>query len=82
MGNTPFEVNLFRDKYSILFPLFPDQDMTIGKDLGVRGTPTFIGLKANSDGTYRMFYFKSGNLGAVPEFLEKMLALSGLDKEI
>ena len=82
MGNTPLEVDLFREKYSVLFPLFPDQDMAIGKALGVIATPTFVGLKANEDGTFHMFYSKSGRMGGVAEFLEKMLSLTSLDKEL
>ena len=49
-GNSLYEVDLFREKYSVVFPLFPDQDMSIARMLGVRGTPTFIGIKRNDDG--------------------------------
>ena len=62
-GNTPYEIDLFREKYSVPFPLIPDQDMSIGRTLGVRGTPTFIGIELNADGTQHDFYFKSGDNG-------------------
>ena len=81
VGNTPYEVNLFREKYGISFPLFPDQDMSIGKELGVLGTPTFVGIELKSDGTYRAFYSKSGKMGSGTEFLDKMITMSGPDEE-
>jgi len=82
VGNTPYEVDLFREKYGVLFPLFPDQEMTIGRMLSITGTPTFIGARLDPDGSHRKFYFKSGYMGGVPEFLDTILALSGLAKEM
>ncbi|WP_041287426.1 peroxiredoxin family protein [Desulfomonile tiedjei] len=45
-GNTPFEVDVFRKKYDIKFPLFPDEDSALQKMVSepIR-TPTFIALK-------------------------------------
>jgi thiol-disulfide isomerase/thioredoxin len=81
VGNTRYEVNLFREKYGVSFPIFPDQDMSIGRTLGVRGTPTFIGIELKPDGTYRDFYFKSGKMGEIDVFIDKMSSMSPPEKE-
>lgn len=45
-GNSHFEVDVFRKKYNILFPLFPDEKFLIQKAVSepIR-TPTFIATK-------------------------------------
>jgi len=81
VGNSLYEVDLFKNKYGIPFPLFPDQDGSISKMLGVSGTPTFIGAKINRDGTTERFYFTSGELTDAAIFLSELLNLSGLKQE-
>jgi len=81
IGNSSYEVDLFKNKYGILFPLFPDQDSSISKMLGVSSTPTFIGAKINRDGTTEQFYFKAGELSDVTNFLSEILNLAGLKQE-
>jgi thiol-disulfide isomerase/thioredoxin len=81
VGNTPFEVNLFKKKYEVPFPLFSDKDLSVTRLLGAKTTPTFIGIIINEDGTYHNFYFKSGPLGNVPQFIEMMLTLSKIEKK-
>ena len=47
-GNTAFEVEVFRKKYNILFPLFPDEKFAIQKAIsGPIRTPTFIAVRGN-----------------------------------
>jgi Redoxin. len=79
VGNSPYEVDLFKNKYGIPFPLFPDQDGSISTMLGVSGTPTFIGAKINRDGTTERFYFTSGELTDAAIFLSELLNLSGMN---
>ncbi len=45
-GNTPFEVDVFRKKYGVKFPMFADDNMLIRKAASedIR-TPTFVALK-------------------------------------
>jgi len=76
--NGTYEVDLFRAKYKVLFPLFPDQDMAISEKLGITATPTFIGVKNNDDGTMEEFYFKSGEFHDVKSFLDEIIKLSKL----
>ena len=81
IGNSFYEVDLFKGKYGIPFPLFPDQNGAISKMLGVLSTPTFIGAKINSDGIIEQFYFKTGELSDVTTFLSELIKLSGLKQE-
>ena len=81
MGNSPFEVKLFKDKYGVAFPLFPDKEYELTKPLDVKATPTFIGLKKNQDCGYEQIYLKAGAFGEPARFLEEILRLAGLKGE-
>ena len=81
IGNSTYEVDLFKNKYSIPFPLFSDQDGSISRMLGVSSTPTFIGAKINRDGTTERFYFASGEFTDAANFLSELVNLSGLKQE-
>ena len=80
VNNDTNEVDLFRARYKVSFPLLPDRDSAISKKLGVERTPTFIGVKNNDDGTTEEFYFKSGEFWFwnVNRFLKKIIKLSKL----
>jgi thiol-disulfide isomerase/thioredoxin len=80
-GNTPMEVDVFRKKYQIAFPLFPDVDYSIHKVCGEVRTPYFIGVKINDNGTHEVIYSKLGGLQDVNKFLELIRNRSGLIKE-
>lgn len=47
IGNSDFEVQVFRDKYATTFPLFSDPDFTVNKEIGEVGTPFFYVLAMN-----------------------------------
>ena len=80
-GNTPMEVDVFRKKYQIAFPLFPDVDYSIHKVCGEVRTPYFIAVKINENGTHEVIYSKLGGLQDVNKFLELIRNRSGLTKE-
>jgi len=79
-GNSEFEVQQFREKYRIPFPLVPDKYNKVAQALKVSSTPTFVGVRVQAGGGAKEFYSQTGPLGKVPEFLEKMVSLSGLEK--
>ncbi len=49
IGNSDFEVQVFRDKYATTFPLFSDPDFTVNKDIGEVGTPFFYVLSMDHE---------------------------------
>lgn len=49
IGNSDFEVQVFRDKYDTTFPLFSDPDFKVNKDIGEVGTPFFYVLAMDPD---------------------------------
>ncbi len=77
-GNSSFEVEVFKKKYNVPFPLIPDEDFSIHKCIGEVRTPYFLGVKINNDGTHRVFYSKLGEFKGAEPFLDLMLQLSGL----
>jgi thiol-disulfide isomerase/thioredoxin len=77
--NSAYEVNAYRERYKVLFPLFPDKDLDIAKNLAVRGTPTFIGVKMNEGGGATRFLFSEGGFDNVQKFLDELIKLSGLN---
>ena len=78
VGNSPYEVNVFKKKYDIDFPLFSDADFSIHKLVGEVRTPYFLGVKIMEDGTHNIFYSKLGGLDDVDKFLSLVVKLSGL----
>ncbi len=81
VGNSLYEVNSFKERYRVPFPLFPDPDMEISERLGVRGTPTFIGVKTDAGGTQRRFSFHEGGFADTQQFLTEMMQASGWEEE-
>ena len=80
-GNTPFEVQVFKEKYKVPFPLFSDERFALHKAFGEVRTPYFIGVRINDDKTYRVFYAKLGGIEGAESFVKLMLRLSGLEQE-
>ena len=78
IGNTHEDIEYFKKKYKVPFPLFPDPDNSIHHTLGNTRAPYFIGIKMNGDGNPLVFYSKLGGFKNPDEFLNSMLKLSGL----
>jgi thiol-disulfide isomerase/thioredoxin len=80
-GNSAFEVGIFRQQYTIPFPLFPDEDYSIHQRIGEVRTPYFIVVKVRPDGSHTVIYSELGGLKDVDHFLRLIVDLSGLTKE-
>ena len=76
--NSAYEVEAYRERYHVPFPLFPDEDMGITEQLAVKGTPTFIGVRVDGRGFQKQFYFREGGFKDNQEFLAEIVRLSGL----
>jgi thiol-disulfide isomerase/thioredoxin len=80
-GNTPMEVDVFRKKFQIAFPLFPDVDYSIHKVCGEVRTPYFIGVKINENGSHEVIYSRLGSIEDANKFLDLILQRSAIKKE-
>ncbi|HMK35032.1 MAG TPA: redoxin domain-containing protein [Desulfomonilaceae bacterium] len=74
VGNTPFEVDVFRKKYDIAFPLFPDDLFRVQKATSkpIR-TPTFVALKRKGDKTITVTSVHVGAISDVEAFVRGMV---------
>jgi peroxiredoxin len=77
-GNTPFEIDVFRNQYSIQFPLFSDETFKIHKAIGEVRTPYFFVVKKNTDGSNTLIYSKVGSIQDPGQFLDIILKEAGL----
>lgn len=78
VGNTPFEIDVFRNQYNIQFPLFSDESFSIHKTVGEVRTPYFFVIKKNADGTNKLVYSKVGSIQDSGQFLELIIKEYGL----
>lgn len=76
--NSEYEVNSYRERYKVPFPLIPDANMEISQKFGAKATPTFIGVRINGKEGLQKFYFEEGSIGDAGPFLQKIVKLSGL----
>jgi len=81
VGNSLYEVNSFRERYRVPFPLIPDQSMEIAELLGVRGTPTFIVVKLDGKELQEQIYFGEGGFQDTRQFLAEIIKSAGLEAE-
>jgi len=78
VGNSAFEVGVFKKKYAVPFPLFPDGDFAIHKRLGEVRTPYFIGVKIHPDGSHQVIHSRLGTFESVGKFLDEIVRASDL----
>jgi thiol-disulfide isomerase/thioredoxin len=78
VGNSPMEVDFFRDTYEVRFPLFPDGDFAIHKALGEPRTPYFMGIKLGPGGKADVVYAKLGEFADPARFVDEVMAKAGM----
>ncbi len=76
-GNTPFEVDVFRNQYNIQFPLFSDESFSVHKSVGEVRTPHFFAIKINADGSNSIVYSKVGSIQDPGQFLDMIIKEAG-----
>ncbi len=72
-GNSAFEVDIFKKKYQVPFPLFADNDLAIHKELGEVRTPYFIGICNQGELKNRIFFSQLAGFSGANKFLDKIL---------
>lgn len=75
-GNTPYEVEVFRKKFNINFPLLPDDDFRVQKisSQDIR-TPTFILVRIKGANQLEILKTKIGEIRDAQEFFNSMKQL-------
>ncbi|WP_320007124.1 redoxin family protein [Maridesulfovibrio sp.] len=67
-GNSEYEVNFFKKKFEIKFPIFTDQDLKIHSEIGEPGTPHFFMLKKEGE-SYKIVISHEGPFKSPEKFL-------------
>ena len=78
VGNSQFEVGIFKKKYSVEFPLVPDGDFKIHKIVGEVRTPYFIVVKLDGSKSPPVIYAKLGAHENIEAFLAQIVKLADL----
>ncbi len=76
MGNTPFEVEFYRKKFNVLFPLFADDGFELQKiSKDSFRTPTFLVTSIGPGSTLRIIDIHIGPIKDIAEFLKDVKKL-------
>jgi len=77
-GNTPTEIEVFKQTNNIPFPIFPDDDLAIHNSLGEVRIPTFIAVRLEKDGSHKIVHTHLGELGDPELLLTLMVEAYGI----
>ena len=78
MGNTQFEVGVFKERYSLVFPLFDDRDsLTADLFSGMR-PPYYLVFRNKAGAEPEIIYSKPGGFTNAAEFLDAIIKASGI----
>jgi thiol-disulfide isomerase/thioredoxin len=78
VGNSRYEVEVFKKTFHTPFPLFPDNDFIIHEALGDVRSPYFIAIKINKNGTHEVIHSALNSFKDAKAFLELMIDASDL----
>jgi len=80
-GNSPIEVDTFKEKYNIEFPLFSDKNQSIVKALRAdrHSTPHFMVFEFIPGEDVRLTHERAGGFDDSQDFLTTILERSGLE---
>lgn len=74
VGNSEYEVGIFKKKYGIPFPLFPDGEYAALDLLDIRQTPTYVVVKI-AGGKTTVAYTQIGRIMDVGSFITTLSSL-------
>lgn len=76
IGNTPFEVDVYREKFKVLFPLFADDSLQLRKISESQfRTPTFIVAGIGPRGGFKILDVHVGPIKDLAKYLENVKKL-------
>ncbi|MEF2145965.1 MAG: TlpA disulfide reductase family protein [Desulfovibrionaceae bacterium] len=78
-GNTPFEVDFFKDKFAVPFPLFADEDYAVHTALGNVGTPYFVLVRVTGPDKLEILLTQEGSPENMQAFFTDVLKKAGLE---
>jgi hypothetical protein len=81
VGNNVLETEMFRQTYGIPFPVFPDENYEIHKELGEVRTPFIMILKRNGNGYQEIVHTHLGGITDAREFLSLVGEVYGIKQE-
>jgi len=72
--NSDIEVDVFRERYEVEFPLFPDPDLSVTRSMGAgdKGTPHFLVLDLQDPGKAVVVDTSVGAFGNPETFLDRI----------
>ena len=70
VGNSPYEVGVYKKTYNVPFPLIPDERFALHKALGETRTPYFLLVRPDQGGTGLVTYSELSGFKGVDSFLE------------
>lgn len=78
MTNSAYELDTFKKRFNVPFPLFADPSGEISKKFSVPGTPTFIGVKLDGKGGCREVFYRPGAFRDTDQFMAELTKATGL----
>jgi len=79
IGNSPYEVSIFKKRFKILFPLFDDSHSAVLNSLpGIR-TPHYFAVKKSGSSQVEMVFSYQGSFDDEKAFLDSVLQKSGMN---
>ncbi|AGW12281.1 peroxiredoxin family protein [Megalodesulfovibrio gigas] len=77
VGNSAFEVGVFREQYAIPFPLVPDKEFSICEATGRVGTPHYLLAQREGD-AWKVLFLHEGAFEDPQAFLTLLLKKTGV----
>ncbi|WP_462325651.1 peroxiredoxin family protein [Desulfoplanes sp.] len=71
IGNSPYEVDIFKEKFEIEFPLFADEDYLWHGEVGQVGTPYFVFVRLGK-GLPKVVFTHLGRVDSAPWLTKKI----------
>ena len=81
VGNSPLEVEVFKERHKVPFPIFPDEDLKIHEALGEVRIPFFIAIKMQGDGSHQIVHTHLGGPTNAKALLDLMAEAYGMKQE-